>query len=132
LSRALFIISLQNSSLKLRWPKIPWKKLPPYKVWVWIEVSTWLKISPSGDLAFDISLISTLWPMCSMTYVPSVWIFEKKIMFFFSLQIRYFNPKSRDFYFHGVTPGTIPDLTKNSNILVKKTRTSTFFDLQLP
>ena len=42
------------------------------------------------------------------------------VMFLSIFQIRYFNPKSRDFYFHGVTPAAMTDLTKNNNILVKK------------
>ena len=45
------------------------------------------------------------------------YIFSNYVLSIF--QIRYFNPKSRDFYFHGVTPAAMPDLTKNNNILVK-------------
>ena len=34
-------------------------------------------------------------------------------------QIRYFNPKARDFYFHGVTPvSSLSDPTRNPNFLV--------------
>ncbi len=38
-------------------------------------------------------------------YVYTIYMCIYKCICVYKFQIRYWNPKSRDFYFHGVTPG---------------------------